>query len=612
VAELNYIANAGDNRELYKKSYFLEFLGEDGTTPEDAFAFSVPPESEELTYGQRKTETKTFGGLHVDEYGIDAAKIVLSGSTVNQELKLIYGGEKGNKWLSGEEEIYYLRDLLKKYKTGAKNINKKIMLYDLSKMNISQDFAREAAKKAVIKNYWQVFPGDFKIRRSNDKPFTYRYSFEFTGISPEEGGGYASGPAAPEPSFQDTQNSNDNNKDPSSQDSSGVSDNVSAGAGKTDWLRYAMEELVKAMDFADGINGRVNDVLGKVNQVSRLLRVLGNVMTYTAGTLTGIIGSAGDSAAGLIDGFTNIVDGAESILSIPRDIQLKALNAGMELQNAAKELVKSVDSLSKYCRDVFTREYWEIPREVLDQYGMNNEEFKDSVTMILKRAENSAGEIAAAAKSSIIPEVTVGNPDPETGSQRIILSYGYISVTLKDTDTLESLAARYLGDPDKAIDIASYNGAAALSDLNPGDIIKIPITSRTQQMKRNLIFARRGDRDNYGKDIMLSDDGTIMAAKSGDYALISGVNNLSQAVLLRLRESVARRIRLNAYGIRTNISDPNAGVAYIISSIDLTVSRDPRVSSVDNIRFASGGDYLNIDVDYSDINKTGRNIRGRV
>jgi hypothetical protein len=373
-----------------------------------------------------------------------------------------------------------------------------------------------------------------------------------------------------------------------------------------------MLDLVKALDFVDGINGQVNNALEYVNQAGKLLRVLGNVMSYSANTLAGIIDSAGDSVAGVIDGFTNIVNGANSILSLPRDIQLKALNVGLELQNATKGLVKSVDSLSENISGMFTQEYWEIPKEVLDQYGMSNEEFKDSVSMKIKQIENTANAMASAAKSSNIPEVTIGNPDPETGAQRIILSYGDTAVMIKDTDTLESLANQYLGSPDKAVDVAAYNGIAALSELNPGDIIKIPITARTPKMRRNLIFARREDRDNYGKDIMLSDDGLIMTSKSGDYALTSGVKNLSQAILLRLRESVAKRIRLNAYGIRTNISDSTAGVAYILSSIELTVSKDPRVSSVDNIRFSSGGDYLNINADYSDINKLDQNVAGRV
>jgi hypothetical protein len=220
--------------------------------------------------------------------------------------------------------------------------------------------------------------------------------------------------------------------------------------------------------------------------------------------------------------------------------------------------------------------------------------------------------MAAAAKSANIPEVAFGNPDPETGIRRMILSYGNTSVMIKETDTLDSLASQYLGSPDRAIDIATYNNIASLGDLKPGAMIKIPITTKTENMKNNLIFSRRDDRDNYGRDILLSDDGLMMTSTSGDYALTSGAKNLSQAILLRLRESVSKRIRLNAYGIRTNISDPTAGAAYIISSIELTVSRDPRVLSVDHIRFSSGGDYLNVSIDYSDINKSSRNSTGSV
>jgi hypothetical protein len=315
---------------------------------------------------------------------------------------------------------------------------------------------------------------------------------------------------------------------------------------------------------------------------------------------------------GFVDGATSFIDGVNAIVSLPRTIQLKALNIGMEIQNATNRLMKSVASLAENCRDMFTSEYREIPQEVLDQYAMNNEEFKDSIDVMLDQAENSANELAAAAKSAEIPDVTVGNPDPETGEQRIVLSYGYTSVQLKSTDNMESLAKQYLGDPDKAIDIATYNGVDSLSCLRPGDTIRIPITTRTQKMTNNLIFSRREDRDNYGRGILLTDDGFIVPSYSGDYALTSGADNLSQSVLLRLRESVAKRIRLNAYGIRTNISDPTAGVVYIISSIELTVNGDPRVESVDDIHFQSRGDYLNVNVLYSDINNSSGKAEGRV
>jgi hypothetical protein len=568
------------SRQLYKKAYMIEFYADNNKRPETVFTFSLPPESEELTYTQRKAETKTFGGLHIDEYGIDAAKIVLSGSTVNQSLKLIYRADQESKWLSGEEEIYYLRDLIKTYRS-IDNLRKKakgkIIIYDLSKLL--------GAKKAGnwVKNYWQAFPGDFKIRRSNDRPFTYKYSFEFTGTSLEDGEGFNSHGEPPE-----------------------------LKVGTLGLIQKAMNGLLAILNFINEINAWVNDVLDKVNQVSALLKVLGNVMSNAANTLSGIIDSIGDTVVGLIDGATSVVNGVNSIISLPRTVQLKALNVGLEVQNATKGLVKATASLAKNCRDMFTEEYWAIPQEVLDQYGMNNEEFKDSINVMLDQAENSANELAAAAKSSSIPDVAIGNPDPVTGEQRIVLFYGFTEVMINSTDSLESLASKYFGDPDKAIDIATFNGVASLNDLQPGSTILIPITARTKKMTNNRLYARREDRDNYGRDILLTDEGFIVTSASGDYELTDGTDNLSQAVLLRLRESVAKRIRINAYGIRTNISDPTAGKAYILSSIELTVRSDPRVSSVDDIRFTGLGDSMDVTVFYSDINSASGSAAGRV
>ncbi len=379
---------------------------------------------------------------------------------------------------------------------------------------------------------------------------------------------------------------------------------------KLDAIRAAMNGLYAVIDFVDGVNAKVNDVLDKINQVSGLLKTLGNVLTYSAYTLSGIIDSAGETAVGLIDGATGVVEGVTSVVSLPQAVQLKALNVGLELQNATSRLAKAAAGLTQTCREQVTGESAQIPREVLEQYAMNNEEFKDSISVTLDAAENAANELAAAAKSSVIPDVTVGNPDPKTGEQRIVLSYGDTGIRITDTDTLESLANQYLGDPDRAIDIAAYNGVAAISDLKPGDLIRLPLTTLTGNITNNQIYARRNDRDNYGRDIMLTENGRIVISPSGDYALTKGVQTLTQAILLRLRESVEKRIRVNAYGIRTNISDPAAGVAYIISSIELTVLGDPRVSVIDRIWFSSAGDHLNVDVDYHDINGTQGNAAG--
>jgi uncharacterized repeat protein (TIGR02543 family) len=399
--------------------------------------------------------------------------------------------------------------------------------------------------------------------------------------------------------------------------------------------------LCKAVRFIDSINGKVNGVLDYVRQVGNLLKMIGNIASYATGTISGMVSSAGEATEGIIDGGTSIVEGTHSIVSLPRSIQLQVLDVGLRLQNATNALVRETALLVKECRDMFAEggAYWDIPQEVLDQYAMNNEEFKDSINIMLNRTENDANELAAFAKSAHVPEPMqggsggggsssgggsgsaegAGGSSGSSGSSvssgsglTIILCYGYIIVILTDLDTLESLAQKYLGDPDRAIDIAAYNNIASINDLEPGDSIRIPITERSESILRNRIFARREDRDNYGRDVALDDEGRIVATASGDYALTSGVENLSQAILLRLRESVAKRIRLNVYGIRTAIADPTAGIAYILSSIEQTVQADPRVSSVDDIRFSGKGDFLDVTVDYRDINNADGRTSGRV
>ena len=101
------------NANYWKKAYLLEFKTNKLLT--DAFTFSVPPENEEFIFPQRKSETKTFGGVVVSDYGNDLVQISLSGSTINQDLKLIYKSSLGSDRMTGEQEIFYLRDLLKKY-----------------------------------------------------------------------------------------------------------------------------------------------------------------------------------------------------------------------------------------------------------------------------------------------------------------------------------------------------------------------------------------------------------------------------------------------------------------------------------------------------------------
>jgi hypothetical protein len=567
--------------DLWKKSYLIEFL-DTGNVAQAAFTFSVPPESEEITYSQRKSETKTFGGLHVDDYGLDAVKITLSGSTINQDLKKIYNPKKGGAdvWMTGEQEIYYLRNLIQEYKTGDNRTKEiKIMLYDLSKMIKGQ------ADGNVIKNYWRVFPGDFKIRRSSDRPYTYKYSIEFTAVDMEAS------------EYDDTILASGLDLD----GLKAILEKIKEGAY---WLRDRLESLneVKAQleDICSGIYSAIDDVM--------------EVIDLYADVLTGYA-----------DSVTSMIDTVNEVLKIPVDVATKAMNVSLDLMNAGKRLLQSVETLGDTGRALCNRDspYWEDVKSLAESHNMSGDEYWAVCQNMLTKMEDDAYAVASYSKSGRLPDVNVGADTEADASdsgeadesqatrQRMVLSYGYTTVTLNSTDTLEALAAQYLEDPDKALDIAVYNGVASIDEFKPGDAIKIPVLTPSSRHSRNRIYARPEDRDNYGRDIYLDSEGYTAASISGDYRLTSGTDNLNQAILLRLRESVAKRIRLNAYGIRTNISDPVAGVAYIISSIDLTVRGDPRVSAVNNIKFAGAGDGLYVTVEYTDINRANGSVAGR-
>jgi hypothetical protein len=587
--------------DLWKKAYLIEFVDERGNTLE-SFTFSVPPESEEITYSQRKSETKTFGGLHVDDYGMDAVKISLSGSTINQDMKKIYNPEKPgeNNMMTGEQEIYYLRDLIHKYKTGdnrTKEIG--IILYDLSKTN--KGALSGSANGGFIKNYWQVFPGDFKIRRASDRPFSYKYSIEFTAVD-----------------YDSTRNLNFGNE-PS-----------------WEWVKNALNWSKEKCETLKGhiaenpvING-MKRVKEKMDEIDSNLRALTSLVDIAA--------NLANSAFIYTDTFLDIANTAYSILNIPRDTTQKTLNLGLEIMNSGLKFMKSVESLSHDIQDTLdaalhdSKEYF-FPEEILDRYCMMKEEYIDSWKLILWDTEDSANNVVAGTKGNNLPRtfLPVGNTDPEstgvtptygdqegsqenpeTGMMKLVPIYGDQETILKDPDTFESLSAEFYGTPDNATVIAMYNGVASLDELNPGDAIKIPILAPLARHSLNRIYARPEDRDNYGRDIYLDSEGNTAASVTGDYKLTDGPDNLAQAVLLRLRESVAKRIRLNSYGIRTNISDPVAGVAYILSSIDLTMNAEPRIQSVDAIRFSGKGDSLIVSVDYSDINNAKGNVAGGV
>ena len=163
----------------WRKSYMLEFL-ENGDVKE-CFTFAIPPESEDFQFAQRLTETKTFAGSIFEDYGNDTYKIVLSGTTVNEDKKLIYrGGTQLPLYLTGTKEIFTLQETIREWNDWSSDKagkERKVYLYDLSKMNTLQIAAGTASR-----NWWRVFIKDLRIKRDKSNPIAYKYTLEMAAV----------------------------------------------------------------------------------------------------------------------------------------------------------------------------------------------------------------------------------------------------------------------------------------------------------------------------------------------------------------------------------------------------------------------------------------------
>lgn len=291
------------NKRVFNKSYMLEIL-KNGKTQE-VFTFSMPPKSEEFDFGQRVTETKTFGGSVIDRYGNDTTRIVLSGSTGNEDNKIIYRGlKKTPKYLNGENEIFWLQKILHEYHQQDKLADGiTFYLYDLSKMNVV-----ELATLRPSKNWWRVFIKDFKIKRDDSKPKTFNYTLDMIAIS-------------------------DDNK----KEITGLFENAAAFV---DGFTKAMEIAQSVMEYTEGAFALIEEATSTVAKWQKAYDEFSN-MGGKGQVLTTLKNM--DSFSRILTGNTNntLYNSAKSVYSVANKITKWAGGETIEAQKTKSKILNS-------------------------------------------------------------------------------------------------------------------------------------------------------------------------------------------------------------------------------------------------------------------------------
>ncbi|MBO6105432.1 MAG: hypothetical protein J6O99_06010 [Methanobrevibacter sp.] len=557
------------NADYWKKAYLLEFRINGKLS--DAFSFSVPPENEEFSFPQRKSETKTFGGAVVADYGNDLVQINLSGSTINQEVKLIYKSTLGYERLTGEQEIFLLRDLLKTFGQRDKLKGKEVYLYSLNGGgNVSHN-----------PKWWRIYVGQLDVSRNKDKPFCYNYKFSATG----------------EPEVISKHDR----------------DNV-------------FEALASAHDNVGSWNNKIEELIAKMNNTADKLEELGAGYLKEASELitkakTNIYNFNAackrytDIVSGLITGVGDI---STDTIMLGDKVLYSALRFYptilASVWNSCVSTCETFKALGNYLCNIddiyFSTSSWQTIKELFDD-SVSNQDIADVYSSLAYEGIISANRSVAITSKNLNDLGFAVVPGNTGEDDRVITTYGYKVVSITDGETnWDQLAQDYYGDASLGSIIATYNSQSIDSELLVGQSILIPkLNFAESQNFNNEVYNTPDIKDNYGKDLMIKDGD--FSIYNGDLGLISGTENLRQALLNRYSTLVGARIRLEVYGIQASIGDAlNASSSLIQASVHQTTIADPRVESVEDIQFNGNGDKLAVSVIYIDRNGSKQNFGG--
>lgn len=545
------------NEKLWKSAYLIEFF-KDGTL-QDAFTFSVPPQNEEFVYPQRVSETKTFGGTVIDDYGNDSCKITLSGTTINQELKLIYRGIKGFKQLNGQDEIFYLKELLQKYGKYTNLSGKEVRLYALT--------SGRKNKGGKNQKSWRIFVNELQIKRSKDMPFTYFYTLNCIGVPIE--------------SF--------------------VKPQILEAAIKT--INDAFNSFYGILD---GALETASQYLSYIDEFSELVSVINNNVERVGEYIDSFTGLA----TGAIDKVTNVVDETVSLHNtvLSTALRLHPKSVAISLYNATADLFSSCKDLKDWWGEFANGDNPEYKR-MCSNYDESEQQLRDIFTKTFCEVyTSSAGLMASVEKNTGTgAQQAITLPGNGAESDSIIIAKGYQEYTYTSGDTWATISQNFYNTPALATMLQLYNSDISLDSMSPGDTIYIPNISANASniLMANEIYIEPTVNDIYGKDVKITKEGDIAFTQTadGDFVLVSGIGNLNQAILARLSTSINSRVRNVVYGIRNETGsasvDSAAIASYITSSIEETILADPRVDSIEELTWSGGsGETINVTVVY--------------
>lgn len=350
----------------------------------------------------------------------------------------------------------------------------------------------------------------------------------------------------------------------------------------------------------------------------------GDIPNEGFGGLVGDIISQVDSALSKIEYATDIINGSIGIIrKTERDISNTLLNPLREL-NLALLAIKGGKSalLGEYgiTRRFVSQLHTEATRieaNLNEVFGINISMYTQATgrtstivgdtsrtpTYTEYKILNALGKIKTAVmtvlqnKSYFVQDVNADFSDIEKSyvDLALVRPNSIRTTSILDNDTIQAIAARELGDPDKYREIVVLNGlrapyiSATASEgvLKFGDKIFIPSQGSAAltggvvpNVDYNITKFLSQSEKNLGVDLRVSDEFDIVFANFGDFDLVAGIPNISQAVAIRFGLEKGSLKRHRTIGVGLEIGAKTINAFTVRSRILDTLSQDARFASI--------------------------------
>lgn len=522
------------------KSWLFEIVEVESGDIVESFTLILPPQSYTVKEPQRVSITKTFGNAFVDDYGADNIQITLKGISGTAHVFPTFKTE-------GSVQDFTDVSLVANQAARAPATNgySGRDAFYLFRNKIMRYKDVDGWDKKELRVYdladeqaYKCVLLDFTLDRNSDNPL--RYPFTISLFVYER-------------------------------------------------LDRAKPKL-KAINIGEYPSTALDEVDGLLDELDKVSREIANIRNA--------VGNLKARATELRTRWNNVVSGLAGIATSPLDIAKNFIDAGFALLGTAYDTYRA----GKYTFERYAG-VTEMLRETLNKglkiYGYQISEGWQRTRKIGVNEDRGIEPVETSGAGAV----------GITGRRRKFSTQSYtysgLSVyTVKGLDTLPKIAKNELGDDTLWPYIATVNeNISSSDDLVSGERIFIPLQGDISggDRKEQFILTEDSSRDPYGCDIRLDSDGNLIIQENSDFSLVCGIENVRQAVDLRLNTSVGSLIKQSAYGItaQAGFAGSEMAIRYLKMAIRATLVQDPRIEAVNNVIVSLDSDALRISMEVS-------------